>query len=47
MCIGLMLFTGANLLLVHNCIRDCKRSISETIGNALEGYIVSQMPDLR
>ena len=46
MCIGLMLFTGTNLLLVHNYINEYKRSVSETIGNALEGYIVSQMPDL-
>ena len=47
MCIGLMLFTGANLLLVHSYINECKRSVSNAVGDAIEKYVVSQMPDLR
>ena len=46
MCIGLMLFTGTNLLLVHNYINEYKRSVSNAVGDAIGKYVASQMPDL-
>ena len=46
MCIGLMLFTGANLLLVHSYINEYKRGVSNAVGDAIAKYVAIQMPDL-